>query len=221
VDVGANIGYMTSVLASRAGPQGSVHAFEPHPLVHRDLKRNAFLWSEVVRSSIAPVTVHELALSDRRGPARLDEPTFFGSNRGTAHVGTECGDASAQRRYSVALDTLDDWLPSDKRIGVLKVDVEGHEMSVFRGAARALREARIRDIVFESHERYPNEVTSFLEEHGYAIYSVVQRVFGPTLMPAAEPVRRLTWEAPNLLATRDSERATRLMRSLGWRVLGR
>jgi hypothetical protein len=64
IDGGANVGYMTSILAHRAGRCGSVLAFEPHPQVFQRLKSNVGSWTNV-----APITLHNFALSDRSGQA--------------------------------------------------------------------------------------------------------------------------------------------------------
>ena len=40
VDVGANIGYMTSILAVKAGARGKINSFEPHPTIFQRLRLN-------------------------------------------------------------------------------------------------------------------------------------------------------------------------------------
>src|SRR5687767_7277141 len=45
IDVGAHIGYMSSVMAARVGAQGRVLAFEPHPDLFRELAANVSLWA--------------------------------------------------------------------------------------------------------------------------------------------------------------------------------
>jgi hypothetical protein len=46
VDGGAKIGYATSILAARVGPQGKVHSFEPDPRSFGELQRNVTEWEE-------------------------------------------------------------------------------------------------------------------------------------------------------------------------------
>ena len=54
VDIGANIGYMTGLMARRAGPRGRVIALEPHPDIFAELQRNVGEWgrSPALRPSI-------------------------------------------------------------------------------------------------------------------------------------------------------------------------
>src|SRR5262249_15069120 len=60
VDVGANIGAMTSLMARRCGPNGMVASFEPHPRNFRALERNAARWRS---HEMAALILHQMALS--------------------------------------------------------------------------------------------------------------------------------------------------------------
>jgi len=79
------------------------------------------------------------------------------------------------------LDTLAAMLGTES-IDVLKIDVEGYELKVLRGATTLLNQRRIGGIVLESdgHDlRYGSseaETISFLEEHGYRVHSSLSRV---------------------------------------------
>src|SRR5262245_31378322 len=133
VDVGANIGYMTSLFATRVGPRGWVDAFEPHPRIRERLQRNvARLKGDV---AAAHVTVHGCALGERAGAARLLEPEIFGLNEGAATVAWS--DDEPAIGFDVEMARLDAILDVE-RIALLKVDVEGFEPQVLAGAERLL-----------------------------------------------------------------------------------
>ena len=68
VDVGANIGQMTSVMAARVRDSGKVLAFEPHPETFAELRENVNRWEG--RPGIAPIVLHEMGLSDHAGASR-------------------------------------------------------------------------------------------------------------------------------------------------------
>src|SRR6185369_9299739 len=70
VDAGANIGYMTSIMALRTGPSGSVLAFEPHPEVFRRLTENVLRFHRY--PSLAAIETSPLALGEKNGPCYLD-----------------------------------------------------------------------------------------------------------------------------------------------------
>ncbi len=107
----------------------------------------------------------------------------------------------------------------DSAIGVLKLDVEMHELAALAGADRLLRDGRLRDILFEEHEQPPTAVTDLLEQRGYTVYGVRQAVSGPVICTPAEAYSGTLWDPPALLATRDPARARARLRRRGWVTL--
>ncbi|HEV2150711.1 MAG TPA: FkbM family methyltransferase [Longimicrobiaceae bacterium] len=216
VDVGGNIGYMTSVLAVRAGERGRVETFEPHPVLFAELERNLARWSG--RPGLARVVAHPAAVGDAPGEAMLSVADSFEGNRGLSRIEAEGGPAG--RTIPVRLESLDHVFGADERIGVLKVDVEGYELNVLRGAEGLLRDGRIRDVVFEDEGEYPTPVTRFLEERGYTVFSLRPQLRGPSVRPAADPVPPLRMvEAQNYVASVDPERVRRRLAPWGWECL--
>jgi FkbM family methyltransferase len=212
VDAGANIGYMTAVLLARvdAASGGRVTAVEAHPGVRRDLDRNLEQWRDK-----APVRVVGAALSSAEGFVSLVEPDQFDSNRGLARVGEALTAGSGLQVPAVTLDAI---VPSPETIGVLKLDVEGHELEVLRGATRLLTDGRIRDCVFEDHGTAPTAVMKALLGHGYQIFRVDRRLAGPVLLPMTSP-DATRWLPANFLATRSSGRVAERFRARGWQCL--
>lgn len=162
VDVGAHVGLVAFQVAALAHAKGVVtHAFEPHPDAARGLRVNQDLNRRL------RVRVNECALTDHAGSLLLDLRT---------HAVARVGDRSAETADVPAV-TLDDYLDA-AGIGyadVVKIDVEGHELPVLRGASRALAEGRIGHVVVEMlaahHARLatsPLDVVAFMSRHGYA-----------------------------------------------------
>jgi FkbM family methyltransferase len=211
VDAGANIGYMSALLAWRAGPSGRVLAFEPNPSVAEVFRTNSRRWGGM---NWAPIEMHQSAISDRAGYAPLTIDEEFERNRGTASL------RAGTRRRRIAevqlerlVDAVGGGTPS-----VLKIDVEGHEELALRGAGSLVRDRRIRDIVFEEHRPYPTPVTRLLEQVGYVLFALDQTFFGPRLRVPMWRRDRISG-APNLLATADPLRTRHLLKSRGWVVL--
>lgn len=126
VDVGANVGLFT-LLAARIGRP--VLAVEPHPLNMRHLLRN------VRDNSVADVEVYPVALSTAPGVV-----TLRGGGQG-ASVERDWGGIEATYETLVPATTLDRLLEG-RYLGrqlLIKVDVEGHEHAVLRGALATLR----------------------------------------------------------------------------------
>jgi hypothetical protein len=118
---------------------------------------------------------------------------------------------------TVDLDTLDAVL-GVQPAGVVKLDVERHEEAVLRGAARALNDRRIRDIVFEHHDPYPNSTTALLEAHGYAIIGFEADLFGLRSQVLSDRTPGFE-KALNYIASANSERVLGRLSKPGWRVL--
>lgn len=154
VDVGANHGVYAVVMARHA-PR--VLAVEPNPRLARLLRRGL----------PANCTVLACALSDAPGTAELRVPLVDGHE--DSYLASLDGQtAGPSRLYRVELRTLDDCVREP--VGLLKIDVEGHEIAVLRGAGRVLREDGP-NLLIEAEERHrPGAVATvaaLLAEHGY------------------------------------------------------
>jgi len=212
LDVGANLGYMSSVLSFRAGSSGQVMAFEPHPVVAALLARNIERFAR--QPETAPVELHAVALSDTDGDGRLIDPDGFGANTGLARL---AGSGESEGAL-VRTRRLDDVLAGRTAV-VTKIDVEGHEAAVLRGAERALAEGRLRHILFEEHGPADAESFRLLARFGYSLFQVGWRMSGPVLADLAGPRVCKPYEAPNYLATLEPEAARIACAGRGWYVL--
>ena len=217
IDIGANVGQMTTLMRRLAGSGGRVSAFEAHPEIFAELRANMELASQ--QPDAAQVELHNVGLSDTQGAGSLDPGPEWQNNRGMARVTGPAADGGA--RIKIQLRMLDDLLPPGTKCGVCKIDVEGHELQVLRGAMKALAGGAIRDIVFEDLAGSGTPVQKLLLEHGFTLFVLQQRLFGPAL-------RRLENERPakrdedtyNFLATKGPERALARFRPRGWKCLG-
>lgn len=204
IDVGANIGYFTGLLARRAR---RVIALEPNPRLRRFIAGNVESWD--VRDRI---TLDYRAASSGSGTATLFFPDDYEENHGLASL--ERSDQTvSQEIETVGLDEV----IAGREVGVMKIDVEGHELSALQGASESLASGLIRDIVFEDLQPLPSPVSTLLESDGFEIYGVEEGLTRPRLVsPGRVPSG---WDAPTYLATRAPERARRLVKSRGWRCL--
>lgn len=219
LDVGANIGQMTSLMALRLGPTGTVHAFEPHPDLFSRLKSN--LASLETDSRCSRIVLHNLALSDFQGRADLFMDKDWTRNQGTASL-RKIGNPQQQVSLEVEVARLDDVLDSRASVGVCKLDAEGHEQNVLLGAAQRLKGGRLRDVIFECREPYPAPIHRFLATRGFELFSLQASPFRPTLRPP-ESCSGNDQQClhTNFLATLDPERAIRRFRPVGWQCLRR
>jgi FkbM family methyltransferase len=143
VDVGANIGYYTVQFSSLVGPSGLVLAFEPQETALSELQFNLRL------NACNNVVVIPVALSDSTGtaPFYFPEPgnEGFGGLRQNSRF-------TAGRQASVPTALLDDVLEQYRPGGVdlIKIDAEGAELSILRGARGLLSSKQRPLILFEA-----------------------------------------------------------------------
>ena len=216
IDVGANIGYMTAVLAARVSSSvdGSVWSFEAHPEIFSELKLNVDNWQQQLKTvQFFPKNV---AVSEQKGTVQLQIPDAFTNNRGLASVMS----VSEVTDKSIILEScsLDDLFLESREIGVMKLDVEGHELQVLKGAKQLFQQKKIRDCVFEEHREYPTPVTSFFEEMGYKIFRIQRSFLKPILLNPDSKVPRTNWEPTSFIATSNPDRVVNLFKEPGWQV---
>ncbi|HEY1237539.1 MAG TPA: FkbM family methyltransferase [Solirubrobacterales bacterium] len=220
-DVGANIGYMSSLAATRVGADGRVLAFEPHPRVYELLERNAARWRDPGNGDVGGVELQRVALSDAAGEGTLVSGPSFEANTGLASLDAN-GDAAAMEdsnSFTVGLARLDQ-IAGDEPVRFMKVDVEGHEADVLRGATELLGPDGIRDIVFEDHDDYPSPATAIVEEAGYELISLDNDLWGLRMIAPEKRGEVPEWPGPSYLATRDPDRARKRLADRGWQVRG-
>lgn len=209
VDVGANIGYTVSCLATAAGSKGKVLAFEPLPELYQIAKKNIDSWTN---GQTAVVCLENVALSSLPGKMDIFVPEDFEKNRGIATMHKPSGKSTSIR---VDVARLEDKAPKTG-VELIKIDVEGHELDVFKGAESLLREQRVRDIIFEDHLLYPSPVSEYLESFGYTIFTLRKGIFKPHLQDKTARGESVYWETPNYIATVNPERCRQRFNQLGW-----
>ena len=141
IDVGANIGYFTAIMAQLAGTSGKIFSFEPVPENFSVLKLNA----ELASARGAQVTPIHAAVSERHGTLRIVRREYS-----TYHqVGPNLNAVSNDSVPCLCLDEDLPGLAAGRHISFLKIDVEGHELSVLRGLRQSLETGRVRRLIVE------------------------------------------------------------------------
>jgi FkbM family methyltransferase len=129
LDIGANIGWYAAVLGRAVGPAGYVHAFEPDPINGAVLRHNVDI------DALRHVGVHPVALADRSGTMEL---TLSAANLGDHRLSS--GFATSRETRTVDVVRLDDLIEQDQidlsRLRVIKVDTQGAENMIMRGAPK-------------------------------------------------------------------------------------
>jgi FkbM family methyltransferase len=218
VDVGANIGYLTTLFAAKVGLLGRVESFEPHPRIFARLRDNVH---RLGSASQAAISLHECALGRRGGTGHLVEPSAFRMNEGTSTlaVSPDAAASPAGCGFEVRLEKLDTVL-ADREIALLKVDVEGFEAEVLDGARSLLARHKVRNIIYEAHDRERSALHELLAGYGYSIFGIGHDLFGLRITPGtATPTIDATWESPSYLATLSPDTVLPSLHPRGWQVL--
>lgn len=193
LDVGASIGQYTLLAAGIVGAGGKVHSFEPDPVTYQWLSGN------VKRNNLTNVTTNQLALGGEPGSLQL----YIGSpeNIGTTSLRPQYNHSG--RSVSVEVLPLDTYLERAgiERVDFIKIDVEGAESMVFKGATKLLAKRPTIIIEFEetNQKRFGTscaELARVLIENGYKLESILDGKRVP--YDAAHPSQHYTF---NVLAT--------------------
>jgi len=189
LDAGANVGYFTLLFAKWLRGKGVVHSFEPFPETARRFERNLEL-----NPGLRPlVRLHRSALSDFVGKMRMSVPDQ--GNQG-------CNFLSPSGETEVEVTTLDSFCEGERieRVDLIKIDVEGSEVALLRGAEKFIR--RLRPVlVIEVNQ-------STLQRFGYSSRDLIEHIgqYGYHLHYASrlglKPLRRapVFGEEPNVYA---------------------
>lgn len=170
VDVGAHIGTHSLRAAKKVGATGSVVAIEPNPLTAARLRDN------IAASNLRNIRVYETACAESPGRLRL----FLGGrvNTGVASLSIKNATASGGTgtdSFEVEVLPLDEIISrlAPTRVDVIKVDTEGAEVRVLRGARETLRKYRpvlvleVTESLLKNMGSSVAELETLLHESGY------------------------------------------------------
>jgi FkbM family methyltransferase len=169
LDIGAHHGFYTLLAAKRVGPQGRVFSFEPSTRERKALLRHVRI------NGCRNVAVEGLALGSASGDAELF--VVQGAQTGCNSLRKPAADvAGTLRTDQVHVVRLDDWLASTKidAVDFIKLDVEGGELEVFKGAKKLLSGrprpvilAEVQDVRTLPWGYRAKEIIGHLRDQGY------------------------------------------------------
>jgi FkbM family methyltransferase len=164
IDVGAHIGWFTTIAARQVGKDGAVIACEPYPANAAALKQNLAL------NDSQNVRLIEMALGSQAGELRL---AAAGDSGGITALDWGQGEP-----VTASMTTLDELAVGVPAITLLKMDVEGWEPHVLRGGSAALQRTKyvlieINKPALKKAGSSPGELYSLLRDAGFATFSPV------------------------------------------------
>jgi FkbM family methyltransferase len=205
LDIGANIGAHTLHLAQLVGPNGRVIAFEPTDFAFRKLSRNLALNPRLANRVTACDCFLTAADADQVPSAIYSSwPLAREPGLHAKHLGREMPTESARAR---SLDSILNEL-ADRNVQLVKLDVDGFECGVLRGATALLRDIRpifvmeLAPYLLEERGSSLDELLSYFVPNGYRFYD--ERTCKPLPLSARELQRLISdGESINAIARTD------------------
>ena len=170
VDIGANSGYFSLLVSSILGTAGKIFAIEPTPSTYERMVKN------IQYNNFKNIKPYNVALSEKSGFSYIFvDPVSDGSN--------SLVENQNRRKYKVTLSTLDDiMLPSLPDL--VKIDVEGFEYEVLKGASKTILENEKVRLIIEQNRHWLrvrkqgyDNVINLLRENGFKIFEI-QKIGG-------------------------------------------
>ncbi|WP_247338310.1 FkbM family methyltransferase [Bradyrhizobium sp. CW4] len=191
LDIGANVGAHTLHLAHLVGPEGRVLAFEPTDFAYHKLIRNLKL-NPGLQKRVIPFHCFLTGRDAGPVPAAVYSswPLKNESDLHAKHLGREMGTGAAQARR------LDDVLTQfpDLRVQLVKLDVDGYECDVLRGAPKLIKDVKpifvmeLAPYVLEERGTSLEELLSYFIPNGYRFFDDGR---GKALPSSAAELRRM------------------------------
>lgn len=165
IDIGANVGSHIIPLAKRLSPATQAHAFEAHPRIFYYLQKNSEL------NRLYNLNLYPYALDETEGEVHFTDLHTDDLNR----IVREPAEAEV---LTVPMRPLDSFPCAAHPITLIKLDVEGYELFVLKGATNALENTQLLYIeVCDAHTaRYGyrvQDITEFLRLRGWELFHVV------------------------------------------------
>lgn len=172
VDVGANVGWYTRVLAESVGSDGRVYSIEP---IGETFEILSYC---IHRLGLGNVDLLHSGISEADGEAVMEIPSFNkgGDNFYRAKIVSGLNPCEVNRQVQVRLTTLDKVLGGSKNpITFIKCDVEGHELAVVRGARAVIERFMPAWLIEVSQDpdepgTPSHELFSILYSYGYSAF---------------------------------------------------
>lgn len=206
IDVGANVGWFTILAATLVGPDGVVEAFEPAPANVEKLKRNIQL------NGFQNIRVRPLAVGDELCEVEFYLNPYGNGGHALWDMQKDIPKNTPSAVMSVGKVRLDDFKLANKKPKLIKIDTEGHDFRVLKGATSLLLHCHPPFIVSELHQsglhafgETQNEFRGFMKAAGYDTFLLHKDLPFPLFLPLGTQIK--TNYVQNLLFARAQELA--------------
>jgi len=175
IDVGANLGFFALIASKLVREEGRVVLIEPQPLLAQLAEKT------MAENHFAPYSIYQVACADYKGETEFYVPRSTSGRGGLYSSFSASGRHRKIRVPVVPLDDLLDWQSLPGQV-FLKIDVEGSEIAVLRGARRLIQQRNpillleINPLSLKAAGVNPAELVSLLSHLGYSRYCEIDNV---------------------------------------------
>jgi len=170
LDVGANIGFYTAILSRLVGNEGKIFAFEPDRTNFKHLTANC--------GNLKNTTLLERALSSETGALKIYKSSLLNVDHRTYPVD------EYESIEEIQCVSADDFFTDGQHVDFIKIDIQGYEVSAFKGMGRILRESPDLKILSEfwpyglkKAGETPMSLLSIFWDAGLSVYFVAPNGF--------------------------------------------
>ena len=171
IDVGANIGF-ESLYFARKYPANLVYSYEPTAISYKCLSKSKDI------NGLANLKIFRLGVGEKSGRVEIHSATKETYNKGLASIETNFDLDDTFIKETIDITTLDDHIKENKRITLIKIDVQGYEPKVLEGAINLIKKDRP-VIIYEHFEGYysdplklRNKLEGLFSSLGYELYLI-------------------------------------------------
>ena len=162
VDIGANIGTVTLEASKKIGNSGKIFSFEPHSKIFEFLKGN------VQHNNCKNIKLYDFALGEKHSEI------YFSDELTDEHNAIQ----HEKNGTLVQMRTLDEIIPNDLKIDLMKIDVLGYEKFVLLGAEKTLKNTTCIhfpaiEIFYKKYGYIYKDVFDILKNHGFLIHKIL------------------------------------------------
>lgn len=187
MDVGANLGYFSITAAGYVGEKGRVMALEPVPHIFELLRRNLDV------NQVHNVTALPFGCAATSGTMQM----VLHADSGSSHLAPQQGSGGVEVQVSTVDEVVSEY--GIQRLDLLKIDVEGAELEVLKGANETIRDFRPAAFLEVNHlERFgasESAVRDYLSPFGYSFMRITNGASTDLLcMPAGRDAPRVPHE---------------------------
>lgn len=176
-DIGANIG-QTVDFYQNIYPNAKILGFEPIPKTYAKLEAHC--------SEKSNVNCYNFAFGEKAETMKIkvvkDETSVLNSLNDDFQSNLS-SDSESYEEVEIKVDTLDDFVKREgiQQIDLLKIDTEGYEVPVLKGASNLLGSGKVSAIICEAgfmrsntRNTYFGDINDILEAHGYALFGMYE-----------------------------------------------